>query len=130
MSIRSEIESKLLQFAASQVPPLPVSYEGVEFVKPSTGGYLEIKMMDVARSSRNVAADGVRTYGMFQIDCYLPSGRGMGPLEALRDAIFNLYPVVPKMDLVSIEAPLSATKGYVVDNFVCTHVTGQYRSEL
>lgn len=128
MSIRSEIETKLLQYANAQ--SIPVAIEGVEFTKPTTGKYLELYFLDQGRMSRNLAADGVRTSGMFQIDCYAQVGRGMGEVEALRDAIFDLYPVVPKMNLVSIEAPLSATAGYERDGFVCIHVTGQYRAEL
>jgi hypothetical protein len=130
MGVRSEIESKLLQFATTQIPQIPVAVEGVEFVKPANGRYMEIMLLDTARNNRNVAADGVRVSGMFQINCYAKSGYGMGEVEALRDAVMALYPVIPKMNSVSIEAPLSATKGYPVDTTVCISVTGQYRVEL
>lgn len=130
MSIRSEIETKLLTYAAAQTPPIPVAIEGAEFTKPTEGRYLEVFLLDQARNSRSVSADGIRVYGLFQINCYAPVGRGMKEIEALRDSIYELYPVVPKMNLVSIEAPLSATSAYERDGFVCIHVTGRYRVEL
>jgi hypothetical protein len=130
MSIRTEIETKLATFAAAQVPPIPVAYENVAFTKPTTGRYLEIHFLDSASKSRNVEANGKRVTGMFQINCYAPLGKGMASLEALRDAVVALYPVVPKMETVSIEAPLSWSGSFVQDAFICIPITGQYRSEF
>lgn len=129
MSIRSEIEAKLAVYASTQIPAIPVAYENVEFVKPANGKYLEIFFMDQARRSRNLRTD-VRVSGMFQINCYCKSSLGMAAVEALRDDIMALYPVLPKMNSVSIEAPLSATAGYNVDACICISVTGQYRVEI
>lgn len=130
MSIRTEIEKKLATFAAAQVPPIPVAYENVEFIKPATGRYLRIMFLDSASVSRNVAASGKRTTGMFQIDVCAPLGKGMKELEALRDAVVDLYPVVPKLETVSVEQPLSWSGSDTDDTHIIVPLTGQYRTEF
>jgi hypothetical protein len=67
---------------------------------------------------------------MFQINCYAPLGGGMATVEGLAQQIIDLYPVLPKTGMVSIEAPLSASTGIPVDGFMCVPVTGRYRVEI
>jgi hypothetical protein len=129
MTIRSEIESRLYAYAQAQTPKIPVSYENVSFVKPNTGHYLEVYLLDTVAQSRGVSAKGVRETGMFQINCYTSVGAGMASVEALAAAVKALYPVIPKTGTVSIEAPLSASSAVVIDGFVCIPVTGRYRVE-
>jgi len=128
MSARSEIETRINNWAKAQVPPIPVAFEGVSFTKPA-GPYLEVFMLGGNSKSRNVAADGVRTYGIFQVNCYAPANKGMGEVEALRDNIVALFPVLPKMGTVSIEQPLSWSGSDVIDGHVLVPVRGNYRIE-
>lgn len=129
MSLRSEIETKLAAFAASQTPPIPVAYENKKFTKPSDGFYMEVVFLNSKPISNNLSASGVRMYGKFQISCYGKLGVGMSSIEALAQSIVDLYPVIPKTGTVSIEQPLSAGQGIVVDNFICIPITGNYRVE-
>jgi hypothetical protein len=130
MTIRSEIESRLAAYAAAQTPKIPVAYENVGFTKPTTGCYLEIFMLNSTATSRDVGASGVRYKGMFQINCYAPLGAGMSTVDALADAVIQVYPVLPKVGTVSVEAPLNASAGIPVDGFMCVPVTGRFRVEI
>lgn len=129
MSLRSEIEKTLGQFASTKNPPIPVALENKKFVKPSSGYYLEVFFLDSIPVNSEISATGIRTTGKFQINCYGPLGVGMGAIENLSQQVVNLYPVVPKIGTVSIEKPLSAGQGIVVENFMCIPVTGNYRVE-
>lgn len=129
MSARKEIEKRLLQWAAGQAPPVPVAIEGSKFTKPLSGPYLEITFLAGNKKNRNLAADGVRESGYFQIDCYAPFGKGMGEAEALAESMGTLFPVLPKTGTVSIEEPLSWSGSYVEDTFVCVPVRARYRIE-
>ena len=107
-----------------------MAYENVSFTKPTTGCYLEVYMLDSASTNRDVSAVKIRVRGLFQINCYAPLGTGMAVVEALADAVTDLYPVLPKVGTVSIEAPLSASSGIVDEAFMCIPVTGRYRAEF
>lgn len=130
MSIRSEIESRLATWASAQTPKIPVAYENVSFVKPSTGQYLEVYMLQSTAVNNGVDAEGVRHTGMFQINCYSPLNGGMAAVEALAATVVALYPVVPKTGTVSIEAPLNASQAMPLDGFMCIPVRGRYRVEI
>lgn len=129
MSARSEIEKRLGNWARTQVPPIPVAIEGVEFNKPESGPFLEVILLGEDRANRDLAAEGIRAYGMFQINCYSPANEGMGEVEELRDAVAALYPVLPKTGTVSIEKPLSWSGGTVIDGYAFIPVRGNYRIE-
>lgn len=129
MSVRSEIESRINTWATAQVPPIPIAIEGRSFTKPTTGPYLEVFLIGSNNINRNVAAEGTRTYGILQINCYAPANKGMGEVEALRDNMVALFPVLPKTGTVSIEAPLSWSGSDVIDGYVCVPVRGNYRTE-
>lgn len=128
MTIRSEIESRLAAYAKAN--NIPVAYENVGFTKPTTGPFLEILMLNSAATLRNVAADGSRVTGMFQVNCFAPVGDGMATVEAIADGVIKAFPVLPKEGTVSIEAPLNASQGIIIDGFMCVPVTGRYRAEL
>jgi len=78
MTIRSEIESKLADFASTQ--NIPVAYENIDFERPTDGPYLEVFLLGKASKLRNVAAEGKRVTGMFQVNCYAAVVDGMGDL--------------------------------------------------
>lgn len=130
MTIRSEIESRLATWANLQNPKIPVSYENVSFVKPKTGQYLEVFLLDSISINPEISASDTRVIGTFQVNCYSPLGCGMASVEALAQNIIDLYPVLPKTGTVSIEAPLDAASGMIVEGYMCVPVSGRYRSEI
>lgn len=129
MTARSEIETRIYNWAKSQTPPIPVAFEGVNFTKPASGPYLEVFMLGSNSILRDVAAEGVRELGMFQVNCYAPVGKGMGEVEALGESIISLFPVLPKTGTISIEQPLSWSSSSVIDGFTFVPVRGNYRIE-
>lgn len=129
MSARTEIETKINDWAKAQSPPIPISFQNVKFVKPASGSFLEVAMLGDNATTSDLAAENVRTYGMFQVNCYAPVNTGMAQVEALAKSIVDLFPVVPKTGTVSIEAPLATNGSFVVDTFVCIPVRARYRIE-
>lgn len=131
MSIRSELESRLDQFASVQNPPIPVAVEGRSFTKPTSGSYLEIVLLRKAAVNRNLAAIDQTITGKAQINVYMmiQAGSGMGQIETLVEKVKNLYPVIPKTGIVSIEKPCDQGDSYIVDNFTCIPLTVCYRVE-
>lgn len=128
MSARSEIETRVINWAKAQVPPVPVAIEGVAFTRPN-GPYVEVNLLGSNNLSRGVSAEGITTYGMFQITCFALANKGMGEVERLRDNIVALFPVLPKTGTVSIEAPLSWSGSDVMDGYTYVPVRGNYRIE-
>lgn len=129
MSTRSEIETRVLNWADAQTPRIPVAIEGVKFTKPVNGPYIEVTLLGANSVSRGVDAEGTTTYGMFQLNCYAVANRGMGEVEALCRSMVALFPVLPKTGNVSIDSPLSWGGSDVIDGFVFVPVRGSYRTE-
>lgn len=128
MTVRIEVESILAAYAATK--NLPVAYENVEFSQPEDGGWLELHFIADDSVVRGLDASGRTDIGMFQISIYVPQGEGMGAVSALAREIANLYPMVPKVGLTSIEAPAKISTGIIVDQYVCVPVTLRYRAEF
>ena len=103
--LRAAFEQRLSSWASAQSPPIPIAYENVSFVKPTSGMYLECFLMPNVTMSRDVAASKERQLGMFQVNCWGPQGVGMGVLTTLAENVKSLFPVVPKIGLASIEQP-------------------------
>jgi hypothetical protein len=131
MTIRSELESRLNAFASAQIPPIPIAVEGGSFNKPASGAYLEIFLLRKAAVNRNLAAIDQTITGKAQINVYMTiqAGSGMGQIEALVEKVKNLYPVIPKIGIVSIEKPCDEADSYIVGNFTCVPITVSYRVE-
>jgi len=92
MNIRQEVESAVTLFAKAQPTEVRVAYEGVAFNKPTDTPWIEIVFL--ASSTMNPTIDGsrIRKTGAFQINCYVPNGRGVKALEELSDAVVSLFP--------------------------------------
>lgn len=127
-TVRSEVETVLAAFADSK--SLPVAFENVEFTRPDEGGWLEIHFLAEASAARGLDASGRTAYGMFQVSVYMPQGTGMRAVSELAREVADLFPVVPKMDVTSIEAPASISGSLIVDEYVCVPVTLRYRAEF
>jgi hypothetical protein len=103
LAIRAELEQRLAAWAAAQVPPVPVTFESTPFTKPADGVFLECFLMPALTLNRGVSGDHATYYGLFQVNVWARSGRGMGQAERLSSNIISLFPVVPKTGNVSIE---------------------------
>lgn len=129
MSIRSEIEARLLAWAAAQSPQIPVALENVAFTKPSVA-YVQIFFLDPFTIHPDVACERERETGVFQVDVCVPQGTGTAAGEMLAKSVQALYPVLPKRGTVSIERPpqKSAFRNRT-DGFSVCHVSVSYRQE-
>lgn len=125
MTIKSEIEARLVEFGLTN--KIPVAFEAVNFTKP-VGEWIELIYLSPNKMHRNVAAQ-VRETGMFQVNVYTKLGFGTGRSTELVEEVSALFPVLPKVGLVSIEQPPNAARGYPDENHWCVPVTVRYRAE-
>lgn len=130
MSIRSEIETKLTVWAATQ--SLTISYENVPFIKPISGSYLEIYFLDSVVLNPDVSAAREREIGSVQINVCTKQNpaKGVKAGEDIAAGIKALFPVLPKTATLSIEKPLQTHRGIDRDDgFRVIPTTLWYRAE-
>ena len=126
--IRAELESRLAAWANAQVPKIPIAYEAVAFTKPTTGVFLEAELHPAITIDRDVSGASRRYLGLFQVNCWTRSGKGMAEGEALANSIIGLFPMLPKQGNVSIEStPYTETSILDSAGWVITPVTIKYR---
>ena len=128
--IRAELETRLKTWADAQTPQIPIAFQGVSFTKPADGSpYLEPILLP--NPTLNKTVDGKRkTYiGIFQVNCWAQSGRGMGPVESLAQSVINLFPLLPKTGSVSIEQTPAADSPLLDNGWLVVPVTIKYRME-
>jgi len=101
--IRSTLEGTVLNWAANQSPPIPVSIEDVTFVRDLTLPYLETFLIPAKTFIRSVDGLTRRETGIFQINVWQQSGSGMGLMEGIAESLINLFPVIPKTGIISID---------------------------
>lgn len=113
--IRSELETKLAAFAAAHVPPLPVAYEGVPFIKPS-GPFLECFLKK--SGTLDVTVDGTRQreLGLFLVNVWVKDGAGSAVAEDIAQGIINYFPIVPQTFSVNISNTPNASPAIVDAN--------------
>ena len=99
-TLRKEIEDKVAAWAATK--SIPIAYENVTFVKPSTT-FIELYIIPATTVNPTVAAKRATNYGMIQFNIYCKSGEGTKKSEDLAQELIDLFPVVPKVGTVSIE---------------------------
>lgn len=128
--IRAELETRLKAWADAQVPKVPIAFEGVSFTKPTDGVFLEAYL--IPNLTLDTAVDGTRQrhLGIFQVNCWARSGKGMRQVEALAQNIINLFPLLPKSGMVSIEKTPNA-ESHLLDpsGWIIVPVTVSYRFE-
>lgn len=130
--IRKELETRLLAFANSLSPKIPIAWEGSSFSRPSPPvPFLESVL--VPESTKDVSVDGLRQRrrGCLQVNIWYPvDGRGSAGADAIAEALTAAFPLVPKTGTVSIEStphvgrPLGDIAGWRI-----TPVTISYRYE-
>ena len=99
-TLRKEIEDKVAAWAATK--SIPIAYENVTFVKPTTT-FIELYIIPATTVNPTVAAKRATLYGMIQFNIYCKSGEGSKKSEDLAQELIDLFPVVPKIGTVSIE---------------------------
>jgi hypothetical protein len=128
--IRAELETRLKAWADAQVPKVPIAFEGVSFTKPNDGVFLEAFLIPSITLDTAVDGSRQRLLGMFQVNCWARSGKGMRQVEALAQSIINLFPLLPKTGAVSIEKTPNA-ESHILDSagWIIVPVTISYRFE-
>jgi hypothetical protein len=125
--IRAELETRLMTWASAQ--GIPVAWEQVDFEKPTTK-FLQPYLIPV--DTLNPTTDGkrARSIGLFQVNCWAPVGKGMGEVEALAQAVIDLFPLLPKTGAVSIEQTPSTARPIADEpGWIIVPVTIKYRNE-
>lgn len=128
MSVRSELEARVLTYANSQNPPIPVSYEGVPFTRPN-GTFLQCFMLPSTTINPTVDASRRRTRGAMQVNVWVKDGKGSYLVDKIAEDIVNLFPVVPKTGITSIEQTPQTGQAITESDFRIVPVTIKYRVE-
>lgn len=130
MTIRSELEARIITWADAQSPKIPVALENVSFTKPTIGGYLETFFLASVTVNPDVEASRERETGILQVNCCVPQGNGTKAANELVAAIITLFPVLPKTGTVSIEHPPQKSNGLPRDDgFWIVPISISYRQE-
>jgi hypothetical protein len=109
---------------------VPIAFENVPFVKPLDGVYLEAFL--VPNITLDVAVDGSRQrhLGIFQVNCWAKSGKGMRQVEKLAQDVIDLFPLLPKVGVVSVDrTPVAESRLMDSAGWVIVPVTIPYRYE-
>ena len=124
------LETKLKTWADAQVPVIPIAFEGASFAKPATGLYMEPLLVPNITLNNEISGQR-RTYlGIFEIKVWGRSGRGMGAVEQLLASLTALFPLVPKVGVVSIEkTPYSVHPQYDDAGWIIAPLLIHYRYE-
>jgi hypothetical protein len=130
MNIRQEVESAIAAYARAN--NMTCSFEGVPFNKPVNAPWLEV--MFLMSSTMNPTVDGsrVRKTGVFQINTYVPVGKGMKALDSLSDDIVALFPFDRKelYQTFSVEQTPNASQAMIDAGFIWCAVRVKYRQEF
>lgn len=131
--IRSYFETRVKAWADAQTPVVPVAFQNVPFTRPTLGSATNVwlECFVIPNVTTNVEISGKRStkYGLVQINCWGQQGKGMKAVEAVADALVNLFPIVPK-GVVSVEGTPDV-KPSIPDGagWVAVPVTIKYRYE-
>lgn len=119
--IRAYFDQRLKTWADAQNPKIKIANEQQGFTKPTDSStWLESFLIPNTTMNRELSGTRKTMLGFFQVNCWAPSGRGMGVVDALAQNIVNLFPLVPKSGAVSIEGtpsadrPIESEPGWVI----------------
>lgn len=131
MTIKSELQKRITDWAKLQTPIITVAVPNVPFTKPSpTSTYIEIDFLDSTTVSVTVDALRERTTGLMSINLCVPQGAGAGHEDTLTEAIRALFRVRVKIGTVSIERPVSVSRAIPrEDGFRVIPMMVSYRQE-
>ncbi len=130
MSVRTDLEDKLITWAKAQSPVIKVALEGRAFDKPTDGSmFLQSFIMPAKSVNADVGGKRYRENGIWQINIWELDGRGVGRTEQLAQELINLFPVFPKFADTSIEQVGSIERADIVSGWRVTPVCFRYRRE-
>ena len=125
-------ESKVAQWAQQQTPAIPVSYENVTFTKPiNFTPFVEVMLLPNVTMNRQVDGTKKTLLGFCQINVWTANGSGMGLGRSLAGKLIDLFPMVPKSGILSIESTPTA-EAILRDSsggWIITPVLIKYRCE-
>ena len=129
--IRASFETKLAAWANAQTPKISIAYQNQSFAKPSNGAaYLEAFLLPNDTLNKELSGQRKTYIGIFQVNCWIKSGIGIGQGDALAQEIINLFPMLPKSGAVSIEQTPTQEKAILDDSgWMIVPVTIKYRME-
>lgn len=129
-TVRAHLETRIETWAAAQIPPVKVAYEGVPFTQPSGSPYIACFVIPVPTVNKTVDTKRDTYYGTYQVNVAAPDGAGAGYLEEMAQAIIDLFQVYPKVGSVSIESTPYINKALVdSDGYRVVPVKIPYRYE-
>lgn len=128
MSVRSDLEGRLANWAASQHPPVTIAWEGVSFDKPSEL-FLQPITSPAKPSMAGVGGVRYRELGIFHINIWGIDGKGSSEVESVAAALVNLFPVFPKFAETSIEQVGSIGQAEIINGYRVVPVSFYYRRE-
>ena len=76
MSVRSDLETRLEQWASSQSPPIEIAWEGLDYTKPSSGVFLQPILSPAQPRLAGLSGTRYRDIGMFHINIWGLDGKG------------------------------------------------------
>lgn len=128
--IRASFETKLAMWADAQTPKIPIAFQNQSFKKPDSSPFLEAYLLPNDTLNKEVSGQRKTYIGIFQVNCWAKSGKGMNQVESLAQGIADLFPVLPKTGAVSIEQTPAQEKAILDDSgWVIVPVTIKYRME-
>lgn len=128
MTIRSEVEKKILQFANSR--NMKVAFEGCAFDPPTQSPYLRVWFLDKAIFSRDVSLLTKTTAGMFQVDVLCLDKRGSAEVEEISSQVAALFPYAgTEFETIVIDNHPQIGRAMIEGNFRVVPVTVSYRQE-
>ena len=125
-TLRKEIEDKVAAWAATK--SIPIAYENVTFVKPSTT-FVELYIIPATTVNHTVAAKRATLYGIVQFNIYCKSGEGTKKSEDIAQELIDLFPVVPKVGTVSIAQTGKIMNSFYDSQWRVLPVSFRYRQE-
>ena len=129
-TIRRILETRLKLWADVQVPKIPFAAEGASFNKPVKGGFLQPTLLPNGTVNNDLSGVRKTHIGIFEVKCWYPSGRGMAEVEKLSSSIIDLFPLLPKIDGISIEStPYAEHPEIDVSGWLIVPVMIMYRFE-
>lgn len=127
--IRAGFETQLKTWADAK--GIPVAWQNVSFTKPANGGmYVEPILIPGPTLNKELSAKRKTYLGIFQVNCWAPSGNGMGPVEQLAQELVNMFAVnSKKLGAVVIDKTPEQDRPMDDSGWIIVPVTIQYRME-
>ncbi len=126
LAIRSAFHSRVLGVATAL--SVPVAWEGVEFKKPTTA-WLEPFIVPSSSLEKTLKISRTTFYGWFQVNIWVPAGKGTKQAETIAQSIIDAFPVLPKSGVFSVETSPTISPPLYESGWLILPVMIKYRHE-